>query len=135
MSLADSIFSLATSTDLVVQRTAQGAFTNGVYANGGVTTFTITAVVEPAYNQSRVIGGADLGAKVDGEHAWDVRVIYTTTLLQTVAPSTAVGGATVPDVITNLEGVAWTVARVERWQLNDDTHFRVILSKQTFGSS
>ena len=134
-SLGDVIFDLATNYNLLVTRTAQGTLTSGVYTPGATSTFTIIACVEPAYNQSRVIGGADLGSKVDGMHANDVRVIYTTTLLQVVAPATAAGGATQPDVITGLENAAWTVARVERWQLNQDTHFRVILTKQTGGAS
>lgn len=128
MSLNDSITRLATNT-VTVRRRVEGTFVNGVYVLGAASTFTCLVVVQPAYNLNRVVGGADLSARVDNEKVADVRVVYTTTELKTRTPTTD------PDVVTDLEGAEWTVTRVERWDLTGKVHFRCIISKQTEGAS
>lgn len=128
MSLDDSIDSLLTDT-LTVQRFAKGTYVNGIYVPSSPTTISIGAVVQPAFNLSRVIGGADLGSKVDGMHAWDVRVLYTRTLLYTENPGFD------PDVI-QLDGANWTVQRVSEYKLGTSAvYYQAIITKQTGGAS
>ncbi len=128
MSLDESIDALITDT-LVVTRHAVGTYTAGIYATGAVTTFTCDAAVQPAFGLNRVVGGADLGAKVDGQHVTDVRDFFTRTFLKTRTPTTD------PDVITGFEGADWTVARVEKWNLSGEVYYRCLISKITGGAS
>ena len=128
MSVLESIDDLVTDT-LTVQRHVQGTFTNGVYIPAAPTTFTIDAVVQPAYNINRVVGGADLHALVDDQKAFDVRQLHTRTLLKTRTPSSD------PDVILSYEGASWTVARVEKWTLDGESHYHCIITRSTGGGS
>ena len=129
MSVLDSMDSLMTDT-LSVSRYAVGTWANGIYTPvGSPTRFTIQAVVMPAYNLNRVVGGADLHAMVDDEKVTEVRQLYTRTELRTRTPTND------PDIVTNYEGASWTVIRVEKWTLIDQTAFHVVISKQTQGAS
>lgn len=127
MSVLDSIDDLATDT-LTVQR-SQGSYTNGVYTPGTPTTFQIVAVVEIAFNMNRVIGGADLRSRNEGEQTFDVRQIWTRTPLLTLSTSND------PDVIVGFEGGNWTCARSEVWTYEGETHHHVLLTRQTNGAS
>jgi hypothetical protein len=135
MSLVDSIDDLITHGDgaenpaITVTRRGIGTLDAGVYIpNPNPTTFLIDACVQPAFNLNRVVGGADLKATFEGQSITDVRQLFTRTELKTRTPETD------PDVLT-LFGADWTVARVERWDGDDDFYFHVVITKQTFGAS
>ena len=127
MSLNDTIDDLVTDTILVTRQTSK-TFVNGIATAGSTSTLTIDAVVQPAFNLNRVIGGANLYGEVDGQHATDVRQLWTRTLLYTRSPTTE------PDMLT-FQGRNWTVARVEKWVLGDQTHYHVVASAQTGGAA
>lgn len=128
--LNDAILDVDAET-LTVSRTPVGAYdpVTGLYVPSASSTFTIVAAVQPAFNLNRIIGGADLSAHVDLQHATDVRQLHTATLLKTRTPTTD------PDVILGLEDANWTVARVERWTLDGETHYHCVIAKQTGGGS
>ena len=128
MSLDETIDDLVTHT-VTVQRTPKEALSMGKPVAGTPTTFTADIVLQPAFNLNRVVGGANLAAHVDGQHATDIRVFYTRTQFYTRSSTTA------PDVIQNLDGANWVVARVETWTLTDETHYRVIVTRDTGGSA
>ena len=129
MSLLETIDDLATHLGVTVQRRLKGTMTNGKYVQNAPTTFTADIVLQPAFNLNRVVGGANLDAKVDLQHATDIRVFYTRTQFFTRSATTD------PDVIIDLDGADWTVARVETWTLGDDTHYRVICTRVTMGAA
>lgn len=129
MSVLDSIDDLITDAGLVVQRHVNGTYVNGVYVPAAPTTFTIDAVIQPAYNINRVVGGADLRALVDDQKTTDVRQLHTRTELRT---RTATND---PDVVTNYEGASWTVARAEKWIIDGEPHWHCIISRQTGGAA
>lgn len=128
MSVLDSIDSLATDT-LTVRRRATVAPVNGKRALGPATTFTCVAVVQPAFNMNRVIGGANLSAREDLQSATDVRQLHTRTELKTRSPGFD------PDEIVGFEGANWTVRLVEKWVIDDEPHYHVAIAKQTGGAS
>lgn len=128
MALNGAIASLATHLGITVSRRVEGTYVNGVYVSASPTTFTIDAVIQPAYNLNRIIGGADLDAKVDLQRTDEVRVVYTVTELKTRSPTTD------PDVVT-FDGADWTAIRVENWNLRGEIHYRVVVTKQTHGAS
>ena len=125
--LNDSIDGLANATMLVTRRAA-GATVNGIYVKGAATTFSVDVVLQPAFNLNRVVGGANLEARVDNQKVTDVRVFYSQIALVERTLTTD------PDVVT-YNGADWTVARVETWDLSGETHYRVIISKQTHGGA
>lgn len=125
MSLNDSIDSLLTDTGIVVTRCAPGTLVDGIYTAGAPSTFTIDAVVQPAYNLNRVIGGSNLSALVDGQKATDVRQLHTRTELFVLTEAHPT-----PDVLT-FQGSDWVVARVERWDLSGEVHFHVVAARLT----
>ena len=128
MSVLDSLDSLLTHVGITVTRHAIGTYTNGVYTPAAPTTLTIDAVVQPAFNLNRVVGGADLHAHVDNQSATDVRQLHTRTELRTRTPTND------PDVLT-LDGADWTVIRVEPWDLDGERHYHCVLSKITHGGA
>jgi hypothetical protein len=137
MSLNEVIEDLENAT-ITVQRTTAVARVNGVKQAGTVSTFTCIAGIQPAYNVNRVVGGADLHALVDGQRITDVRIFWTTVELRTREPAGNGFPAQEPDLIIGFEGANWTVIRVEKWsppeeEGDDDTHFKSIVTKQTFG--
>ena len=128
--LIDTIFDLQTDV-LTVSRHAKGAFDSvtGAWVPGTPTTLTIIACVQPATGMQRVVGGRDMRSDEQGQHTSDIRVIYTETLLHTR------DGTNEPDQITGYEGGTWVVTRVEKWQLNDETYYRALMTRETRGSS
>lgn len=137
MSVMDSIDDLITHGDgapnpaLVVIRRAKGAYVDGVYVPSETTnTFPVNAVVMPAYNLNRIIGGADLKALVDGQKVTDIRQLFTRVQLRTRGENPPLD----PDVV-ELEGALWTVVRVERWDGDGDVSYHVVITKQTAGAS
>ena len=116
MSLLDSISDFATGT-YTVTRTPAGTWTVGRYAPGSATTFTIQAVVEP-------YGGRQVQVPPEGQHAEDVRIVYTSTELRTMSP------LDVPDLIT-IDGESYSVFRIDGpWVMPDSTHYRVFVARQ-----
>ena len=128
MSVNNSIDDFITDAGIVVTRTATGTFVNGVYVKGSPTTFLIDVVAEPAYNLNRVIGGADMEAKVDLQHVTEIYQIWTRTALLTRSETTD------PDTML-FRGNTWTVARVEIWNLSGVVHCHAVISRSTFGDS
>jgi hypothetical protein len=128
VSIASTIARLATDHGVVVSRRVHGTYVNGIYTQATPTTFTIDCVTEPAFNLNRVIGGANMVGRVDGEMTTDVRQIWTTTELYTQSDTND------PDEMV-LQGHTWTVARVERWDLRGQVHFHVVLTAKTLGAS
>lgn len=128
MSLSDVIASFG--GPLTIRRTVTGAYVNGRYVpDPSPTTVTIIGVVQNAYNISRVVGGADMHARVDLQETPDVRQLHTATKLFARSPGTD------PDVLTGFEGADWTVDRVEEYNLAGDIHYRCVITKQTGGAS
>lgn len=127
MGLNDSILALANET-LVVTRTAKGTYVTGKYVPGATSSFSIDAVVQPAFNLNRVIGGADLQAGVENQRVEEIYQLHTVTALATRTPTTD------PDVIT-YKGALWTVARSEEWELDGEIHYHVVITRQTKGAS
>lgn len=127
MSVNDSISALANHT-LTVTRRLKGVYTNGIYVPGATSTFTIVAVVQPAFNLNRIIGGSDLEGTVENQRVQEIYQIHTTTELRTRTETTD------PDVVT-YKGRPWTVARVEEWDLDGEIHFHAVITKQTRGAS
>lgn len=133
MSVNDTLDGLKTDT-LTVQRRPAGTMVNGRYVpSTSPTTFTIDAVVQPAFNLNRVVGGANLAALVDGQHVTEVVQFHTATEIRTRTPNNDA------DVIVGYRGANWTVARVERWVLEDEgddqVHYHVVMTRQTLGAS
>lgn len=132
MSLNESIDSLATG-DYLVTRTATGTWLDGIYTEGGTTTFTIRAVQEPATGLQRVTGGFEMISGYDGQHTNDVRVVYTRTELKVRTPTTAA------DKIT-IFGRQYTVFRCEPWDLaveatSNEIHYRALCTLDNDGAS
>lgn len=127
MSVLDSIDSLITDVGIVVTRRGLGAIVDGIYTPGPASTFLIDAVVQPAFNLNRVIGGSNLSALVDGQKATDVRQVHTRTELFDINDQHPV-----PDVLT-FQGSDWVVARVERWDLSGEVHWHCVVSRLTGG--
>lgn len=128
MSVNSSIDDFVTDAGVVVTRTAEGSFVNGIYALGAPTTFTIDVVAEPAYNLNRVIGGADLEAKVDNQRTTEIYQIWTTTPLLTRSQTTD------PDRLA-FRGNTWVVIRVEIWNLSGTTHAHAVIVRETYGDA
>lgn len=132
MALNDSITELANAT-LTVTRKADGTFTNGIYGPGATTTFDIDVVMQPAFNLNRIIGGADLKSDIDLQRVETIYQIHTTTEIKCRTPTTE------PDVVTYAGTVFipgdYTVARVETWDLDGETHYHAVITKKTLGAS
>jgi hypothetical protein len=132
MSLNESIDSLATGT-YTVTRTAGGSYTDGIFTPGNTSTFTITAVIEPATGLQRVTGGFEMISGYDGQKTQDVQVVYTRTELKTRTPLTG------PDKVT-FRGRQYVVFRCEPWDLakdaaNNEVHYRALMTLDNDGAS
>lgn len=132
MSLNESIDSLATGT-YTVTRTAGGSYTDGIFTPGAASTFTITAVIEPATGLQRVTGGFEMISQYDGQKTQDVQVVYTRTELKTRT------GTTGPDKVT-FRGRQYIVFRCEPWDLakettNNEVHYRALMTLDNDGAS
>lgn len=133
MAISDSIVDMANAT-LTIQRHEVGAFDDGVgrWVPGAVSTFTVTANVQPATGMQRVVGGRDMRSDEQGEHVDDVRVVYTPTELRTRDKTTE------PDLVIDYKGGDWVCARQEEWESpfdDDDGYFRVLITRETRGSA
>jgi hypothetical protein len=115
MALVGVIASFATG-QYTVTRTEAGTYTAGRYTPGPTSTFMIDASIQPA-------SGRDLQVLAEGEHATEVRVVYTTTELRTRAP------AHDPDRIT-IDGEQWEVSKFERWEAFGNTHWRGMAARR-----
>jgi hypothetical protein len=129
VSVNESIDGLITDAGLTVQRYGIGAIVDGIYTPAAPTTILIDAVIQPAYNLNRVVGGADLHANVDGQSSTDIEQVHTRTELFERTPEHD------PDVIVGYKGANWTVMRVEKWDLDGEIHYHAVIAKQTKGAS
>lgn len=127
MSLLDSIDGLANAT-VIVTRHSIGTYVDGIYVVGATSTFTAAVVMQPAFGLNRVIGGMDMRAEMDNQQTTDVRDFFTRTPIRPRTPNSD------PDIIT-FESADWTVARSEPWTLDDQTYYRVLITKVTHGAS
>lgn len=133
MSLNDSIDALATG-EYTVTRKAKGSYTDGIFNGGGATTtFTISAVQEPATGLQRVVGGFEMRTGDDGQHTNDIRVIYTRTELFTRSDNYEAD-------LVRINGRNYTVFRCEPWDLSyyetsNEVHYRALASRVTQGST
>lgn len=140
MSLLETIESLATAgglsgkSEYTVTRTTVGTMTDGVYVRDGtVSTFPITAIIQPATGMQRVVGGMDMRSDERGEHTDDVRQLYTEAFLHGRLSTHD------PDVVT-ITGTAdsdgdWTVFRAEPWELSGQIFYRVVITRRTLGAA
>jgi hypothetical protein len=132
MSLNDSIDALATGTYTVTRR-VRGSYTDGVYSGPGTTTtFTISAVQEPATGLQRVTGGDETRSDEQGRRTNDIRVLYTRTELF------AETSGYEPDLVT-INGRQYSVWRCEPWDLayyeaSNEVHYRALATRVTQGS-
>jgi hypothetical protein len=124
MSILDTIarFSTAsadgTATGYVVTRTPAGTYSNGRYVAGTPFTLTIDAVVQPE-------SGRELKVLAEGEYAEDHKVLWTSTALQTISPTTSV-----PDAIV-ISGDTYSVAKTEGpWNMSGVTFYKVSVARQ-----
>jgi len=101
MSLNDVIGVFATGT-YTVTRGSAGAYTDGDFVPGGISTFLIEASIQP-------LSGRDLQLLSEAQHGEEVRRVYTKTELRTVTDGV------VPDLL-DIDGEAWRVIRFERWE-------------------
>lgn len=100
MPLVGSIASFSTGT-YSVSRTAAGSYVDGFYVDGGVSSFNIDASIQP-------VTGRETLAVPEGYRAEETRVVYTTTELRALTP-TSIG-----DVIT-YKSEPWEVIKSEQW--------------------
>lgn len=98
MNLASVIASFSTGSYIVTRRPVPVYEPDGRLQAETTTTLTITAAVQPLQ------GGPELQRLSEGNRLTDVRVIFTTTLLQ----------ANPADVVA-IDGASWEVQSVENW--------------------
>jgi hypothetical protein len=135
MSVNESIDGLVTDAGVTVRRSTPVPPVDGIAQPSTPSTLTIDAVIQPAYNLNRVVGGADLHALVDGQSVTDVRQLHTRTKLYARVPATDPAGAKDPDVVVGYQNANWTVIRVEEWNLDGEIHYHCVIAKQTLGAS
>lgn len=131
MSVNESIDGLANATLTVTRTNTTGAYVDGIWVPGTTTTFTIDAVIQPAFNLNRVIGGADLEGSVENERVVEIYQIHTRTELKTRKKGPP---AIEPDLV-EYDGAQWTVARVEKWDLDGEAHYHAVITRVTKGAS
>src|SRR5262245_31168887 len=100
MPLVASIAAFSTGT-YAVTRIAAGSYTTGRYTEGASSGFNIDASIQP-------ITGRVTQAVPEGYRAEEMRVVFTTTELRALTPTTR------GDFIT-YNGEVWEVAKSERW--------------------
>lgn len=132
MSLNDTIDGLANAS-ITVSRTTRVAPVKGRKVAG--TTMTLgpfDAVVQPAFNLNRVIGGADLDGTADNQKVVEIYQVHTTVELHAGEEIDGVAQYE-PDVVT-YKGKQYTVARVEGpWDLGGQQHWHAVITRQTKG--
>lgn len=106
----------------------------GVWANGASVTSPFKAVVQPAFNLNRVVGGADMQGRVDLQKTTTVMQLHTRTALQTLSKDPGTDAAIPADVIT-YKGADWTVSRVEIWEDRGQPYYHVVFTKKTGGAA
>ncbi len=114
MSLADTIDTFGTGT-YTVTRTAAGARTGGMVAQGAQSTFSVEASVVPA-------GGRSLQVMAHGVRAEEIRTLYTKTPLKVLEPEC--------DVVT-IDGEGWRAFQCKRWDVEvfGDPFYEVLVSR------
>ncbi len=128
MPILDTIAAMATGTYTVTRR-AKGDMVSGKYVpNPTTSTFSVVAVVQPATDLQRVVGGADMRSYVENQRMDDVMMMHVVTKLW--ARTTTHD----PDVVT-IDDDSWTVFRVEPWNFYGDLFYMVVLTRQTQGAS
>jgi hypothetical protein len=115
MSLLNEVIESLSTGTYSVTRVLQGTYTQGRYTAGATTTFEISACEQP-------VEGRKLQPQAEGEHADEIRVLYTNTELRTRTPQVE------PDVIT-IDGEAFEVFRCEKWKGLGQTQYRVHASR------
>jgi hypothetical protein len=131
MSVNESIDSLSNATLTVTRTTTTGAYVDGIWVKGASTTFTIDAVIQPAFNLNRVIGGADLEGNVENQSVVEIYQVHTRTQLFTRKKGPP---AIEPDLI-EYDDAQWTVARVEEWDIDGEVHYHAVITRVTHGAS
>lgn len=107
--LSDAIASLGAAT-YTVYRTAQGAFVDGVYAVGAVTTFDIQANIQDT-------SGEKLENPPEAQYASSLKVIFTTTELRTRTLTNE------PDKIS-IDSKIYEIFQVDHWDFFGSEHYR-----------
>ena len=116
MSLTDVIAVFATPGPLTVTRQTAGGYTDGIYAPDTTSTLPIIACVQP-------LGGRTLRSLAEGEAAVETRELDTVTELFTRTATRE------PDLVA-IDGEAWQVAKVARWQSFGTVHYHVTVSRR-----
>ena len=107
---------MSTDTLTVTRETVETYDANGDLVPGVSSTFVIVAAVQP-------LTGNDLQPLPEGQHAENMRKLYTTTLLRT-------RGAGPPDAVA-IDGETWEVKIVERWKhRTGDIYYKVMIARQ-----
>ena len=117
MSLLDSIADFATGTYTVTRSTLAGYSSDGYIQAPSTSTLSIVASIQP-------LSGRDLLILTDAERAEETRWLYTVTPLLTLAATNE------PDVVS-VDGVAWVVKTIERWDDPDGTFYRCKIARRT----
>jgi hypothetical protein len=78
---------------------------------------SVPAVIQPA-------SGRDLQQLSEGQHATEVRKMFTVVEMRTRTPAGAC------DVVT-IDGEPWDVVNVSRWQARTGTHYESLISRRT----
>jgi len=123
MSLLDTLTRFSTAVadgspaGYVVTRTPVGSYINGRYTPGAPTTFTIDAVVEPS-------SGREIKVVAEGQYAEDTKVLWTSSVLQTMSPTT------VPDLIV-ITGDSYSVATINGpWNMSGVSIYKISVARQ-----
>lgn len=117
MALVGVIDSFKTAAKYTVTRAnGAGAYVNGLWVPGGTTTFDIVASIQP-------ISGREKQQLPEGFHTKEIRVVYTTTALQTQ------NGDALPDTVS-IDGESWSVIRFERWQAFGGVHHVAYIARE-----
>jgi hypothetical protein len=128
VSINDSIAGFATGTYTVTRR-LKGTFTSGKYVpNASPSTFSVSAVIQPATDLQRVVGGKDLREGVENQRLDDVRMMHCATELYMLSATHD------PDTIS-YDGDSWTVFRVEPHDFSGTRHWMAVITRRTDGAA
>lgn len=132
--LIDAIEDLATdgggpNGEYTVRRRGVGTVTDGFYTpNPTTSTVLVIGTVQPARGLPRVTGGRDMLVTEQNQHTVEALVGYFTSELFERTPTTD------PDEVF-VRGRWFTVMRSERWELEEEVVYAVVLDLQTGGAS
>lgn len=134
--LVEAITDLINAT-ISFTRHERGAYNadTGKYEPGSATTFSgIGCVMQPAFGLNRVVGGADMQGRVDGQQTTTVYAFETLTELRTRRAPEGSDPGWDPDIV-HYKNCDWTVDRVEDWGFDDEHYYHVVMAKVTGGKS